>query len=199
MRGSSAIRSDDPSDPIPDSRASTSIFTRAPALRASDVRFVRGGADLVAPFSLTIDAGDARDLAQPTGFSASLAARVCGAIVRPTSGTIYVGDYETRLQPPQAKRRVGFVDVAGFDGDTHAFACEVAFHAQCWGIARHLARERAARVLDALSRDDAYARAIALALVADVDLIVLDQPPGDLAVRVHALAPTAALLATRVA
>ncbi len=124
---------------------------------------------------------------------------MCGAIVRPTSGTIYVGDYETRLQPPQAKRRVGFVDVAGFDGDTHAFACEVAFHAQCWGITRHLASERAARVLDALSRDDAYARAIALALVADVDLIVLDQPPGDLAVRVHALAPTAALLATRVA
>lgn len=124
---------------------------------------------------------------------------MCGAIVRPTSGTIYVGDYETRLQPPQAKRRVGFVDVAGFDGDAHAFACEVAFHAQCWGIARRLARERVARMLDALSRDDAYARAIALAFVTDVDLIVLDQPPGDLAARVRALVPAAALLATRVA
>jgi ABC-type multidrug transport system ATPase subunit len=163
------------------------------------VRFVRDGTDLIAPFSLTIDAGDTRDLPQPTGFSASLAARVCGAIVRPTSGTIYVGDYETRLQPPQAKRRVGFVDVAGFDGDAHAFACEVAFHAQCWGIARRLARERAARILDALARDDAYARALALALVADVDLIVLDQPPDDIVSRVRALAPTSALLATRVA
>ena len=163
------------------------------------MRFVREGDDLVAPFSIALDAGDVRELPQPTSFSASLAARLCGAIVRPTSGTIYVGDYSTRLQPPQAKRRVGFVDVAGFDGDAHAFACEVAFRAQCWGIARRLARERAARILDALARDDAYARAIALALVADVDLIVLDQPPDDLAARVRALVPTPALLASRVA
>ncbi len=161
--------------------------------------FVRNGEDLIAPFSLAIDAGDAGVLVQPTRFAASLAARLCGAIVRPTSGRIFVGDYETRLQPPQAKRRIGFVDVAGFDGDAHAFACEIAFHAQCWGIARRLARERATRVLGALSREDAYARAIALALVADVDLIVLDQPPDDLAVRVREIATDAALLVSRVA
>ena len=163
------------------------------------MRFVRDGEDIIAPFSVTIDAGATYELVQAARFSASLAARLCGAIVRPTSGTIFVGEYETRLQPPQAKRRVGFVDVAGFDGDAHAFACEVAFRAQCWGIPLPLARIRAAQMLDALGRDDAYSRAIALALVADPALVVLDQPPSDLAARVRALAPTAALLATRVA
>ena len=163
------------------------------------MRFVRDGEDLIASFSVTIDAGATHELVQPASFSASLAARLCGAIVRPTSGTIFVGDYETRLQPPQAKRRVGFVDVAGFDGDAHAFACEIAFRAQCWGIPLAPARIRAAQTIDALGRDDAYARAIALALVADPALIVLDQPSRDLAARVRTLAPTAALLATHVA
>ncbi|GAC1495860.1 MAG: hypothetical protein NVS1B2_15160 [Vulcanimicrobiaceae bacterium] len=175
-------------------------------LRAIDVRFVRDGVDLVTPFSLALGAGDYRALVQPSPFAASLAARLCGAIVRPTHGTVFVGDYETRLQPPQAKRRVGFVDAAGFVGDAHAFACEVAFHAECWNRSVSHARARARDVLDALvddesERDDttpdlAYARAIGLALVVDVALLVLDRPPDALLERVRALVPHVGVLAT---
>ncbi len=179
------------------------------ALRASDVRFVREGVDLVEPFSLAIPVGETATLEQPTPFAASLAARLCGAIVRPTSGTIFVGDYETRLQPPQAKRRVGFVDAAGFLGDAHTFACEVAFRAECWNLDRAAARDRATSVLaafaiDALAidgsdaREAAYARAVALALVADVSLVVLDRPPPSILDRTRSLANGASLLVTRV-
>jgi len=165
-------------------------------LRATDVRFSRNGRDLVAPFSLTLAAGERADLVQPTAYAASLAARLCGAIVKPSGGSVFIGDYETRLQAPQAKRRVGFVDAAGFLGDTHAFACEVAFHAECWGVAPALARERAASVLAALEGNDRYARAVALALVAETALVVLDQPTGEVAARVRALAAGAGLLVT---
>lgn len=167
--------------------------------RAAGVRFVRDGTDLVVPFSLVLGAGESGELAQPTPFAASLAARLCGAIVRPSGGTIFIGDYETRLQPPQAKRRVGFVDAAGFLGDAHAFECEVAFHAECFGVARVRAHARASEVIAALGRDDAYARAIALALVPPVALLVLDRAHDEIVRRVRDVVPEASILVTVVA
>lgn len=169
------------------------------ALRATDVRFTRAGIDLVTPFTFSLEAGERYDLVQPTAFAASIAARLCAAIVKPSSGRILIGDFETRLQAPHAKRRIGFVDARGFEGDAHAFACEVAFHADVWGVAPSLARERARRALATLARDDAYARAIALALVADVSVMILDLPAPDVARSAHALLPDAAIVATSVA
>jgi len=166
-------------------------------LRATEAGFARDGRALVTPFSVSLAARESVRLVQATPFAASLAARMCAAIVKPSSGTIFVGEYETRLQAPQAKRRIGFVDAAGFPGDAHAFACEIAFHAECWGVAPALARGRARDVLRALDPSDGgdpYARAVALALAADVTLVVLDQPPATLAPRLHALVPGAALL-----
>ncbi len=163
-------------------------------LRATDVRFERDGRDLVEPFSLVLMPGDLATIVQPTKFAASLAARLCGAIVKPTSGSIFVGDYETRLQPPEAKRRVGFVDADGFVGDGHAFACEVAFHAACWNVGHARARERADAALAELPAYDAYARAVALALIAEVDLVVLDRPPEAIARAVAAIVPHASIL-----
>ncbi|MBD5654711.1 MAG: hypothetical protein IAI50_05970 [Candidatus Eremiobacteraeota bacterium] len=118
--------------------------------------------------------------------------------MKPSSGTIFVGDYETRLQAPEAKRRVGFVDAAGFEGDDYAFRCEVAFRADVWSLDPRAAQERARDVLASLG-NDAYARAIALALVADVALVVLDQPATRVVKRVRELVPLAGIVRTRVA
>jgi ABC-type Na+ transport system ATPase subunit NatA len=166
-------------------------------LRAVDASFERD--DLtVAPFAFQLRAGERVDLPQPSARAASTAARMCAAIVKPSAGTIFVGDYETRLQPPEAKRRVGFVDAAGFPGDDHAFRCEVAFRADVWGLDRRAAQERARDVLAALG-NDAYARAIALALVANIAVVVLDQPAGRFARGVRDLVPAAGIVRTRVA
>ena len=166
-------------------------------LRAIDASFAR--ADLhVEPFAFALCAGDTIDLAQPSARAASTAARMCAAIVKPSAGTIFVGEYETRLQAPEAKRRVGFVDAAGFDGDDYAFRCEVAFRADVWSLDPRAARERASDVLAALG-GDAYARAIALALVASVALVVLDQPPARVIGDVRKLVPAAGIVRTRVA
>jgi ABC-type Na+ transport system ATPase subunit NatA len=165
-------------------------------VRATDVRFVRASVDLVTPFSFALLAGETYDLRQPTARAASIAARLCAAIVKPSTGSIVVGHFETRLQAPEAKRRIGFVDARGFVGDAHAFRCEVAFHADVWAVAPALARTRAEATLDALQSDTPYARAIALAFVAEVSLIVLDAPEAGLAARVRAIAPEAALVRT---
>lgn len=170
----------------------------ARVLRATDVRFVRDGVDLVEPFSLALDAGACATLVQPTPFAAALAARLCAAIVRPTFGSIFVGEYETRLQPPQAKRRVGYVDAVGFAGDAHAFACEIAFRAECWNLDRRAARERADELLAALGAVDArYARGVALALLADVSLVVLDRPPAQAIASLRSVVAGASLVIAR--
>ncbi len=111
-------------------------------------------------------------------------------------GSVVVEHFETRLQAPEAKRRIGFVDAAGFAGDAHAFRCEVAFHADVWAVAPSLARERTGAALRALESDTPYARGIALAFVADVSVLVLDMPDPGLAARVRALAPEAAIVGT---
>jgi len=172
-----------------------------PVLRAVDAGFGREGRTLVAPFSLLLEAAQTGDLAQPDARAASTAARMCAAIIKPSEGTIYVGDFETRLQPPQAKRLVGYVDAAGFAGDAHALRCEVAFRAEVWGIEPSAAQARAKEVLSALAAageaDDPYVRAVALALVPPVSLVVLDQPEAGLARRVQELVPGAGILVTR--
>ncbi len=163
-------------------------------LRATGVRFVRDRVDLVTPFSFALHAGETRDLIQPTPRAASIAARLCAAIVKPTTGSIVVDHFETHLQAPEAKRRIGFVDARGFAGDQHAFRCEVAFHADVWNVASGVAWTRAQATLRALQSDTPYARAIALALVADVSVIVLDMPDPVVAARVRAIAPETALV-----
>jgi ABC-type Na+ transport system ATPase subunit NatA len=171
-------------------------------LRAIGASFARDEHEIVAPFDLALSRAETVSLAQPTALAASIAARICAAIVKPTTGVVYVGDFETRLQPPQAKRLVGFVDAAGFDGDAHAFRCETAFRAEVWGLEGRASRARAEAVVAALGPGDdrhaRYARAVGLALVADVAILVLDQPPKRIVDAARAFAPAVAIVRTRV-
>jgi hypothetical protein len=174
--------------------------TRDCALKILGACFERGGEELVAPFDLALPPAGRYLLVEPNARAASLAARIAAAIVKPTAGIVYVGDFDARLQPAQAKRLVGFVPAGGFTGDPHAFSCQVRLHADAWGIERSAARLRVSRVLDAAPNPaEPYARALALALIPAVALLVLDQPPGSLGELAARLAPEAALLATEVA
>jgi len=122
---------------------------------------------------------------------------MCAGIVTPTTGSIYVADFDTRLQPPAAKRRVGFVDARGWHGTTYGYACEIAFRAEVWGLDVGAARDRAATLLAELpGQSDPYAFALAIALVTQPDLVVLDDPPESYVAAARALAPEAAVIAT---
>ena len=169
------------------------------ALKIFGASFRRDGEELVAPFDLLLARTERRMLFQPTALAASIAARIAAGIVKPTAGIVYVGDFDTRLQPAQAKRLVGFVPAGGFSDDAHAFACEVKLRADVWGIPRAQARLRASVTLAAFAEPrDPYARAVALALVPQIALLILDRPRADLRERIAALVPGAAVLATEV-
>ncbi len=154
--------------------------------------------EAVGPFDAALRVGEQLALEAGTPRAASIAARMFAAIVKPTSGTIFVGDFDTRLQPPQAKRCIAFVDAGGFGGDAHAFACEAAFRADVWGIDVARNRERARALLRRFGTDaDAYAGGLALALcVPGVALAILDQPPPGTLDALRTQFPHLAVLAT---
>ncbi|MGH7728180.1 MAG: hypothetical protein ACREM2_05265 [Vulcanimicrobiaceae bacterium] len=173
-------------------------FRSLSALAVVRAGFRRRDRTIVAPFDLRLAAGESAALAGPDPYAASVLARMCAAIVKPTSGTIYVGDFDARLQPVHAKRLVGFVDRAGFRGDRHDFATCVEFRRLAWGLPREHAAERIAGLREAFG-EDRYALALALALLPQVALLVLDQPPPALVARARRAAPQVACLETRVA
>jgi len=170
-------------------------------LRISDARFVREGCELVVPFSIVLRAGERGILAQPNERGAHVAARIAAAIVKPTCGSVLVGDFDSRVQPAQAKRLVGFVPACGFAGGTRSLEREVRFRADVWDLDAHAMRENAEVLFAALQHTatEAYARAVALALAPGVALIVLESPPAGTADVLARLQPEATLLLTRAA
>jgi ABC-type Na+ transport system ATPase subunit NatA len=167
-------------------------------LRVSDARFARGGCELVAPFSIDLAAGECGTILQPSEHAAKIAARIAAAIVKPTYGSVFVGDYDARLQPAQAKRLVGFVAACGFAGGSRSLEREVRFRADVWGLDAQALRRNAETIYAALESVVSlpYAHAVALALAPDVAVIVLELPPTGVADALARLRPHAALLST---
>ncbi len=168
-------------------------------LRAVRASFLRDGVELAAPFELVLDAGRRADIEQPSKVQASIAARLCSGIIKPSTGAVYIMDYDSRLQPSQAKRWVGFVEADGFAGDARDFARRIALQAAVWSVDPKHAWTRAAAALAAFDDDrDAYVRAVALALVPDIALLVLDRPLAGVVDKVAGLRPSVTIVATRV-
>lgn len=168
-------------------------------VRALGATFADPRGDVVGPFDAVVHGGTRFAIDAPTTRAASIAARMFAGIVKPTTGTIYVGDFDTRLQPPEAKRRCGFVDARGFLGDRHAFACEAAFRAEVWGLDVAETRARADAILERFGDPlDPYARAVALALAPGVTFAVLDQPSEATTDTVAEAFPQIAVIATHV-
>jgi hypothetical protein len=175
-------------------------------LRVTGARFVREGEDLMAPFSLDLEPGGHARLEQPDERGAIVAARVAAAIVKPTFGAVTIGDFDSRLQPAQAKRLVGFVPRTGFTASEREFRREVGFRADVWNVERAAMLREANDILAQLRCTpedwkgcDAYARGVALALAPGVRLAVLElAPPGAFEALVR-LRPDIAVLATAIA
>jgi hypothetical protein len=163
-------------------------------LRIDGASFARDAVN-VAPFSAEVAEGArvTREFANER--AAAIAARLAAGIVKPTAGAVFIGEYQTRIQPVQAKARVAFVprDTAAIARGP--FARELRYFADIFGIERTVAQARAHSALAAFGEDD-YARAVALALIRETPLLVLDRPPEHLYGAIAAYAG-AAIFATR--
>jgi hypothetical protein len=165
-------------------------------LRILRANFVRAGEELVAPFDLELRCGERATHFSADARAAALSARIAAAVVKPTTGTAYIGDFDTHLQAAQAKRCVAFVSASARESGTFALALD--FYAAAFGLDHAEALRRANEVLSALGAD-AYARNAALALCHDTSLIVLERPAPGVVERLALLRPRAAILCSHVA
>src|SRR5580698_3134304 len=116
-------------------------------LHAVDAAFARGGDPLVPPFSIELSPGERAGLLMPTDRAAAIGARMAAGIVKATGGTLFIGDFDPRLQPVQAKRAVGDVPWAGRCGEgpreplfTPSLGEVVDLHAALYEVPRDVAR-----------------------------------------------------------
>jgi hypothetical protein len=178
-------------------RSATAPPQAQPVLRAAGACFARDGEVLAGPFSATLAPGasevfTARDLRE-----ARIVARMAAGIVKPTTGSVSIGDYNPRVQPVQAKRLVAFA----FGDDTGVtranFDRAVILRAALWGADSTTARAHAHRMRAALG-EESDALALAVALHQALPLVILELPRAALLEAVRHLLPDAAIFSTQV-
>jgi len=117
------------------------------------------------------------------------------ALLRPTSGSVLIGEYDPRVQPVHCKRIAAFVPhdplpLASID--TRRF---IDYRAALWEIDPAQARARAKRLLERLTGiHEAFAYPIVAALLPHPQLLILDRPQPATAERVNAVAGDTAVL-----
>ncbi|MBV9648116.1 MAG: hypothetical protein JO043_11675 [Candidatus Eremiobacteraeota bacterium] len=174
----------------------------AAVLRAVDATFVRDGVVLVPPFSVEVYPGQHISLKCPDGRAASIAARMAAGIVKATSGTLLIGDFDPRIQPVQVKRFVGYVTHSEdfgwveprpapgsatskpYEVDSLRRQAAIEMQAALSNVPRREALRRVRATLDRIGWRDTMTFAVALAFIRAVKLLVLDRPPAHLANRV---------------
>jgi len=174
---------------------------RSAVLRAVDATFAREGAVLVAPFSIDLNAGQSATLLCAGETAAKIAARMAAGMVKPTSGTLLICDFDPCIQPVQAKRVTGYVPCNGDFGAAPERPQDrrqtIRLHAALFEVPAGEAEMRVASILTKLGSDDDFAFAVALALIRPVALLVCDRPPATAVAQLEALLEgTSALLST---
>lgn len=134
------------------------------------------GERLLAPLTVALDEGRYSDVTCETSMAAAIAARVAAGIVKCTSGIVFIGNFDPKIQPVQVKRLVGFVsrDYPRRVPESRAY---FAYRASLWELSRDEALARGATLLqrfDGLADDQALA--LAGALLHRPRLLVLDRP-----------------------
>jgi len=166
-----------------------------PILRMRDVSYVARGSIMVPPTTLDVEHGERVTRAMGTASAAEALAMMAAALVRPTSGTIQIGEYDPRVQPVHCKRLVGFVPHDPLPLKDMGFDRYIDYRAALWDIDIERAREHAATLLKRLgSLHEAFAYPVVGALVANPELLVLDRPHASTRDAIVAAAGSCAIL-----
>ncbi|GAC1655220.1 MAG: hypothetical protein NVS9B12_06220 [Vulcanimicrobiaceae bacterium] len=167
-----------------------------PALEMRDAAFRRAPLTLLEPVSLSVDQGARYCLSCDTTLGAGIAARMAAGIVKCSSGEVFVGDFDPKIQPVQVKRLVGFLPN---DRPRNPFRAEdyFSYRAALWGLDRRAAIEKGSALLamlDGLEPDEAAL--LAGIFLHDPQLIVLERPGAGLLAAAQTLANARAVFIT---
>lgn len=166
-------------------------------LEMREATFEIRGAAVLAPTTISLDEGEHLAYACATERSATLVAMIAAGLVRPSSGSIFIGAFDPRIQPVQVKRIAGYVPHEAVPHEFASFTRYVEYRAALWGLPRALTVVRARRLLERLEGvHEAFAYPLVGALLAEPRLLVLDRPQAAYAAQIVDAAVQCAILST---
>lgn len=152
---------------------------------------------IVTPTNIVLAQREA--LAHPCGSARAAAtlSMMAAGIVRPTSGTVFIGAFDPRIQPVQVKRMVGYVPHEALAPEFDTFTRYVEYRAALWGLPRAETIVRARALLQRLDGvHEAFAYPLVGALLSQPALLVLDRPGAVYAAQIFAIAADCAVFST---
>lgn len=164
-----------------------------------DASFSRHGVTIVPPTTLDVDPGARLAALCATPDHAMNLALLAAGLVKTTSGSLLIGAYDPRVQPVHCKRLVGYVSHDPLTLAPHELDRYIEYRAALWGIDPMRARAHAKLILERLDGlHEAFAYAIAGALLAAPSVLVLDRPQLAYARQIIAAAGPIAIFSTHV-
>lgn len=140
-------------------------------------KFRRGGEELVAAQDLELDEGGRLAHACNGSRAATIVAMMAAGLVRASSGAVYVGAFDPRIQPVHVKRLAGYVPHDALPNEFPSFEQYIEYRAALWQLPQSESVVRARHILSGLDGiHESFAYPLAGALIAQPQLLVLDRP-----------------------
>ena len=159
--------------------------------------FARRGLQIVSPQDVELEEGGRLAHACAGNRAASIVAMMAAGLVRATSGGVFVGAFDPRIQPVQVKRLAGYVAHEALPHEFPTFERYIDYRAALWRLPPAESVVRARRILAQLEGiHEAFAYPLAGALIAQPRLLVLDRPQSLYAPQVVAVAQNCAIFST---
>ena len=162
-----------------------------------DATFRRGSAVLVPPFSVELAEGERVARPFPTGRRAAIVALMAAGIAKATSGRVFVGEFDPRIQPVQVRRLVGYVPHEAVPHEFTSFERYIAYRAMLWNLPCEETVAAALRLRERVEGvHEAFAYPLIGALVSRPSLLVLDRPQVAYAAQIVDVSGDAAIFST---
>jgi ABC-type Na+ transport system ATPase subunit NatA len=164
-------------------------------MRAASFR--RGGEELVTAFNLELDEGGRLAYACDGNRTAAIVAMMAAGLVRASSGAVYVGAFDPRIQPVHVKRLAGYVPHDALPYEFPSFEQYIEYRAALWQLPQAESVVRARRILERLEGiHESFAYPLAGALIAQPRLLVLDRPQAVYGPQIIDVAHSCAIFST---
>ena len=159
--------------------------------------YERRGNTLAGPMTLTLDEHAQMAYACESDVAAYVTAFLAAGLVAPTSGSLFIGAFDPRIQPVQVKRITGYVPHGALTSEFPSFATFVEYRAALWGLPRAESIVRARSILAKLDGvHEQFAFPLVGALLAAPRLLVLDRPQAAYAAQIAFAAGSCAIFST---
>ncbi len=165
----------------------------SPIIQATGLTKRFGKLEAVRDVTLQVHAGQVFGFLGPNGAGKTTTIRMLTGLVRPTSGSAFVGGYDVSAEPLEVKRRIGYLAESPYLYPKLSGREFLQFMGSLYAVAAPLARQRAGRLLSLFElsekADDlveTYSHgmrqklALAGALIHEPPVLFLDEPTSGL-------------------